>query len=609
MNELDVYRNGGYSNCMAQKTDSGAGKLKIGDDWNAITIIALSQNNPLKAIAEFVENSIDANAKKISLIRGKDKGEVYLRVIDDGDGINDLKYVATHIGDSIKRQMKKDGTTGIQGEFGIGLLSFWTVGKELTITTSCNGEKPRRMKLVREHPGYSISPVNCLFDQSGTELMIRPILPGIRALSGERLQAYLASELRDRIVKHNVKITIYDKLSRKQLEVEPRKFHGHLLHSLPEMRSPHGDIYCELYLNEPSADNELGLYKQGTRVFPKISSLDAFSRHPWNSPYLEGIIDCSFLQLTPGTRDGVVQDDMFSSFIDSMQPMEDFLESCIKEQKKAEEETASKAILNRLTKAFRDAFVYLADLDYSWLEIKGRKKKSESSGEDSGTDVNGGNMMDGNAVSQESDSGSSDRQKAFFEYPGPLKKVVIIPAKCILSVKGTKKLHALCRDQKGSEIDHGIKLVWEIKEGDGALKEEGMYAEFQAGDHPEGVTISVTADDGKTVCSAEALITVTAELLDQKTENISGSKGLPGYSYRKAPGELWRSRYDQEQNIIIINNGHQDFIFASKLRTRQLKYIARLFTKEMILANFPGIKPAEALERMSELLLYIEDNL
>ena len=31
------------------------GKLKIGDDWNAITIIALSQISPLKAIAELVE--------------------------------------------------------------------------------------------------------------------------------------------------------------------------------------------------------------------------------------------------------------------------------------------------------------------------------------------------------------------------------------------------------------------------------------------------------------------------------------------------------------------------------------------------------------------------
>ncbi len=39
----------------AKSKDSG--KLRIGDDWNAIRIIALSQSNPLKAIAEFVENA------------------------------------------------------------------------------------------------------------------------------------------------------------------------------------------------------------------------------------------------------------------------------------------------------------------------------------------------------------------------------------------------------------------------------------------------------------------------------------------------------------------------------------------------------------------------
>ena len=45
-----------------------SGKLRIGDDWNAIRIIALSQSNPLKATAEFVENSIDAQAKTITIM-------------------------------------------------------------------------------------------------------------------------------------------------------------------------------------------------------------------------------------------------------------------------------------------------------------------------------------------------------------------------------------------------------------------------------------------------------------------------------------------------------------------------------------------------------------
>ncbi len=63
------------------------GKLRIGNDWNAITIIALSQDNPLKAVAEFVENSIDAGARNVVITRGKERGNSYLRILDDGDGI------------------------------------------------------------------------------------------------------------------------------------------------------------------------------------------------------------------------------------------------------------------------------------------------------------------------------------------------------------------------------------------------------------------------------------------------------------------------------------------------------------------------------------------
>jgi len=117
---------------------STRGNLRIGDHWNAITIIALSQSNPLKAVAELVENSIDACAKTIVITRGKDKGQHYLRVKDDGEGVRrnadgapDFHYVATHVCDSIKRQLKTQGTRGLQGEFGIGLLSFWTLGEDL----------------------------------------------------------------------------------------------------------------------------------------------------------------------------------------------------------------------------------------------------------------------------------------------------------------------------------------------------------------------------------------------------------------------------------------------------------------------------------------------
>jgi hypothetical protein len=71
----------------AKSKESESGKLRIGDDWNAIRIIALSQSNPLKAIAEFVENSIDAHAKTIAITRGREHGGHYLTVKDDGDGV------------------------------------------------------------------------------------------------------------------------------------------------------------------------------------------------------------------------------------------------------------------------------------------------------------------------------------------------------------------------------------------------------------------------------------------------------------------------------------------------------------------------------------------
>src|SRR5438046_9856198 len=62
--------------------ESESGKLRIGDDWNAIRIIALSQSNPLKAIAEVVENRIEAHAKTIAIARCSGHGAHNQKVRD-----------------------------------------------------------------------------------------------------------------------------------------------------------------------------------------------------------------------------------------------------------------------------------------------------------------------------------------------------------------------------------------------------------------------------------------------------------------------------------------------------------------------------------------------
>lgn len=601
---------------MSKQTSESTkqGKLKIGDNWNAITIIALSQNNPLKAIAEFVENSIDAKASEITILRGKQSGQTYLKIIDNGEGIDDFRYVATHIGDSIKRKLKKKGVSGLQGEFGIGLLSFWTVGEELHMSSTGSEGRSRVMKLVKNNPGFSIKERPRLFDHTGTELLIIPLLPGIRQLSGEKIQNYLASELRDRIQKTGVEIRIKDKLNRKELLVVPRKFTGRLLHNLPQPKTPLGEIYRELYLSEPSANNELSLYKRGTRVLPSITDLDALNRFPWNSEYLEGLIDADFLQLTPGTRGGIVLDEAFENFLHSLTELEQSLAEIIEEQKRAEEDHASKSILKRISKAIRKALHLLPQDEYDWLNVFPDKKTTVQArkGPAAGTAQEGAENAD-TVYSIEEQQETDNKQKAFFEYPGPLYSCSVRPGSVIMKCGEMKSLRAVAADKSGRLIDSGVKFTWKIVSGGGRLADDNSEMNrYTAPEEPGIVEIGLIAAQDEIRVASECIITVTKELLeegDNVQDKNKDKKGLPGYTFLAAPGELWRSRFDQDKRIIYINNAHANFIYASRIKSRKLKYIFKLFSKELVLANFPELETEALMEKMIELQLHSEENL
>jgi hypothetical protein len=132
---------------------------------------------------------------------------------------------------------------------------------------------------------------------------------------------------------------------------------------------------------------------------------------------------------------------------------------------------------------------------------------------------------------------------------------------------------------------------------------------FLAPSEPGLATIRLTAKQGQIECFAEALVTVTESLLPQNQLKDGTKQGIPSYTFQKAPGELWRSRYQADQNLIVINNGHRDFVFASRSKPLKLRYICRLFAKELVAKNFPGLPPGELLERLIELSLYTEENL
>ena len=354
-----------------------SGNLRIGDHWNAITIIALSQSNPLKAVAELVENSIDARAKTIVITRGKEKGQHYLRVKDDGEGVRrnadgepDFHYVATHVCDSIKRQLKVQGAGGLQGEFGIGLLSFWTLGEELLLTSASADGRAFQMHLKKGDPSYRITHRPTLFAEAGSEVLIRGILPGIKNFSGDKIQWYLASELRDRIRHSGVSIRVVDRTARAEYKVEPRQFEGRLLHELDGFLPPQSDVYAELYLHAHLPTNAVSLYRSGTRVLANLTELEAFARIPWTSGYVQGIIDAPYLNLTPGTRLGVIHDAALARLAEELRSLEARLAKIIEDQQRAEEERASRDVLRSVQGALKEALLALPAEEYDWFDLR-----------------------------------------------------------------------------------------------------------------------------------------------------------------------------------------------------------------------------------------------
>ena len=608
---------------MSQRTGTiskshASGNLRIGDHWNAITIIALSQSNPLKAVAELVENSIDARAKTIVITRGKEKGQHYLRVKDDGEGVRknadgepDFHYVATHVCDSIKRRLKTQGMRGLQGEFGIGLLSFWTLGEELLLTSPGEDGRAHQMHLCKGDPSYRITQRPALFPDPGTEVLIKGILPGIKNFSGEKIQWYLASELRDRIRHSGVSIRVVDRTARAEFKVEPRQFEGRLLHELDGALPSQSELYAELYLHAHSSANAVSLYRSGTRVLENLAQFEAFARLPWTSGYVQGIIDAPYLNLTPGTRLGVIHDAALARLADELAPLEARLAKIVEDQQRAEEERTSRDVLRSVQGALKEALLALPAEEYDWFDLhRGEgKRRPRASAE---TTAGEAATADDQAIAMEASGHpeTPEPQRQFFEYAGPLFSVVISPTSSVIEVGGSRALRAIARDRARRPVEQDLTYVWRILEGEGTLDPaDAEIVTFRATNEPGLARVEVVVTQGDVVCRAEAQITVTASLLSKAGSGDSTYQGLPGYTYYKAAGELWRSRFDAERNLVIINNGHRDFVYAARNKMLKLRYICRLFAKELVLKNFVGIPQDQLLERLLELTLYTEENL
>jgi len=406
-----------------------------------------------------------------------------------------------------------------------------------------------------------------------------------------------------------------DRTGRAEYVVVPRQFSGRLLHDLKPADTPLGDIDLELYLGDPGSDNRIGLYRRGTRVLPSITEIDYFQKEPWTAGYLQGIVDAPFLNLTPGTRHGIIRDNQFDAFCRMLEPVETQLQQIIAEQRKAEEERSSRQILRKVQRALKEAFLRLPQEEYDWFDIHGgktqKKKETLFTSGPVGDAVRKENGREEGMLETSFDFDSNEgEQKEFFEFAGPLFSVLISPKSSVVPVEKRRKFRAVCRDRSRRTVWQDLNYYWEITDGEGKLEgEDGEAVVFTAPPEPGLTTVRVGVRQGETECIDEALITVTDSLVDQSSGAEGSRKGLPGYTYRRAPGEMWRSRFEADKNVVVINNGHRDFVYAGKQKVRKLRYICRLFCKELVRHNFPGLPTDELLERMIELSLYTEEHL
>jgi hypothetical protein len=188
--------------------------------------------------------------------------------------------------------------------------------------------------------------------------------------------------------------------------------------------------------------------------------------------------------------------------------------------------------------------------------------------------------------------------------------VVVSPASSTLPQNEIRNFRALPRDRSRRRVTEDLQFDWHMVEGEGTLQgATNQEVEYRAPTAPGLARLRVTVTQRDVARTAEALITVTDNLDAAMSPAVVNARGLPGYTFERAAGELWRCRFDAERNIIVVNSGHRDFVFATRNRALQLRYLVRLYVKELVLKNFAGVSAEHLLERMVELSLYAEEKL
>jgi hypothetical protein len=600
-------------------------KLKPADPFDLIRWLARSQSDPRKAVAELVQNSLDAKARRVTIERRRVRRAPALVIRDDGEGIvpeltreGALRAIATNIGHSRKRGLspRERHDEMVAGKYGIGLLGFWSIGHRMEIRSRVGGGEVWALRMVEDQERADLVREGMAFETADTftEVVIGELHEGAqRILAGRRLNDYLASELRGMLLATGAALEIQDRLARGLAErtfvVVPRRFVGERL-AVPEMVpvEGHAPAKIELYLARGGDRAAIEVSCAGTLIADDAADLrmEGLDRPPWTGRGLTGLVEFSAFQIPPGTRRGVIPDAASEAFARAMAGYAALVEAELGRLDRERQATTSRQLLTELRRALRGLRARLPQYELPKVE--------ETVSSVGTTPVAGGGAAPEGIPLGPADSDVEDtaEQPAPTEEvpslfpPGPLAAVRIVPAEVTVQAGRERRVQAIALDRDGRRVRGEVSFAWSSDSaaveivGDGPKPLVRVQPDARA---DLRCAVAVVAQQGAERAQASAPVRIA----DRPEPATDLTAGVPEPELVDDSGGRWRSRFDGQR--WQVNASHDDYIaLRGEPRTR-LRYLLSLFAKEVALRAH-GVPGSEAaLESLVEILAHAERNL
>lgn len=592
------------------------------DNWDLIEHIGKMQSvNPLRSMKELVDNAIDAFArdpsftpaqgKKVGINIGKQRVSGHIKIVDNGlgweynpsSGFPNFEYSVGHIGDSIKKYLKvfqKARAEGISiGQYALGLLSFWALGKRLTIFSRSrlpNGTISPCSKMIwlrynREASiVHGVSPPPELEEHSGCVVIVDQLEKArMNLVSGNSLQKYLARTCRTRLMKTKVDVEICYR--GQKFHVKPMKYEGKPFPvSKYHTEGGFGDIELEIYLFPPAIDPEeykVPVFSKGAKVYDDITQIEELDIYPWNAKKVYGQIDYPYGSISP-SRNAFINDSFMDAFIVSMKKITERLSKQIEEIEARKRKWQKKRFYTAFQKTWREI---LNNLPEEWRREKEGKEDK---------------------ITTERKKSEKHKVEA-----GPLYRIEISPQNPQVQCRTIQSFTAKAYDVNENLIsDPEMIYYWKIEPSAAGnlARDQFKTCIFQAGKKERIATITVTAFQYVEEGGKEKTIVKTASTniwvvihISKKPPNPPRGDKPP--SLEELPlGNETHSKFLPKMNVVQVNNSHKDYKTAAEKGTETLiKYVNYCYCKEIAVDRWKDLTdPHELSERIIDLLAISE---